>query len=98
MDCFIADIGAAAAARLLALNRKTINTWYAELRARLLRTPRSPVLNARVLHGFHERRIAKFNGLDKRLLGVYRRESEVRFAQKKRFGALVRGLSADLLG
>jgi transposase-like protein len=99
VDCFCADLTATQCASLLKLNRKTVNTWYAEIRSRLLPSIASlPALSEdRGFKGFHERRIAKFNGLTKKVVRLHLLESRIRFQTKRGFEPLVRDVCADLL-
>lgn len=96
---FIEDVDASTAARLLSINRKTANAWYSEIRHRLVPlVPRLPPLTEiRGLKGYHERRIAKFNGLRRSVLPYHVLESRVRFQLKSRFKAVVLELASDLL-
>lgn len=96
---FIEDIGASSAARLLALNRKTVNSWYTELRRRLslLEGTLTPIKDRRVFAGYHERRIASRNGLFASAKGMHLLESRVRFQLKGKLKATVLAVSKDLI-
>jgi len=99
VDCFIADIPASQAAEIIGTNRKTINTWYAELRSRLVVVAAQlpPPKSGRVFMGYHERRIAKFNGLRGTVKRYHLMESRVRDAYRKDLRPLVLSLASDLL-
>lgn len=99
VQCFIEDIGAAQAARLLALNRKTVNQWYEELRLRVSKiSVRLPgEADSRALRGFHSRRVSKFNGLPGYKKALHEEESLVRFVLKTKFKNAVRDAASDLL-
>ncbi len=99
VDCYIEDLTASQAARLLKINRKTVNVWYAELRGRIasiLATMR-PIRDVRVFAGYHERRIQRKNGLFDHVRSAHRTESRLRYLLKHRFKTIVRRSAKNLL-
>lgn len=99
IQCFIEDVPAATAARLVFVNRKTVNAWYYELRGRLLLESHSlpEVVNVGAFRGYHERRIAKFNGLSAKSSRASLIESRMRYQLRHAFASLVLKTAADLL-
>jgi hypothetical protein len=99
VDCFIADIPASQASEIVGTNRKTINAWYGEIRHRLIVVAAQlpPPTDPRSFKGYHERRIAKFNGLSKNAERYHLMESRVRSAYRKGMRSLVLSVISDLL-
>ena len=99
IQCFIEDVPAATAARLVFVNRKTLNTWYRELRGRLVIESHSlpEISNLGAFKGYHERRIAKFNGLSTKSKRTYLIESRMRYQLRHGFASLVLKTAVDLL-
>lgn len=99
VQCFIEDVPAATTARLVFVNRKTVNAWYSELRSRLLlechNLPEIDHIGA--FKGYHERRIAKFNGLSRQSKRIFLIESRIRHQFKRAFVGLVQRVTTDLL-
>lgn len=99
LQCFIEDVTAATAAKLSLVNRKTANTWYAELRKRLL--VRVTTLPDIADHGrflaYHERRIARFNGVAEASKRAFLIESRLRYQLKSTFAGAVLDVATDLL-
>ena len=99
VQCFAEDVPASVASRLVLINRKTVNAWYTELRLRLMvEVPGLPEISSMgQFKAFHERRIAKFNGLSKKSRQIFLLESRIRYQLKKRFITALLDASADLL-
>ncbi|MEN9389912.1 MAG: hypothetical protein RLZZ283_12 [Candidatus Parcubacteria bacterium] len=99
IDCYITDIGATQAARLLSVNRKTINAWYALLRERMAGKVQGlkSIKDTRVFAGYHERRIKHLNGLFKDARASHLIESKLRYVLKGKFKKLVLKSTKDLL-
>lgn len=91
VQCFIEDVPASVAARLVFVNRKTANSWYTLIRRRLLiEIPLlPPILSRSRFLAYHSRRIAKFNGLRKSSQQQFLLESRLRYQLESHFGAAV---------
>lgn len=99
LQCFSEDVPASVAARLVMVNRKTANAWYAELRSRVLVgvTNLPPLGNASRFSAYHERRIARFNGICVQSRRVFLLESRLRYQLKGAFRSVLLDTSSDLL-
>ena len=99
VHCFAEDVPASIAAKLVLVNRKTVNTWYRELRLRMLpeasKLPEIP--SPGQFAAFHKRRIAKFNGLSKASNRLFLIDSRLRYQLKVRFRTVLIDAAAELL-
>lgn len=96
---FCEDIPASQTAHLILVNRKTVNTWYTELRVRLLPTVTQMGELSQPGHflAYHKRRITRFNGVSKRSSKLFLFESRLRYQLRDRFRSLVIELASDLI-
>src|SRR5262245_26485984 len=99
VQCFTEDVPASVAARLVLVNRKTVNAWYSLIRKRLLvEVSRLPEISSeQQFMAFHKRRILKFNGLSERSKQQFILESRLRYQLKQRFRGAVLDSISDLL-
>ena len=99
MQCFCEDVPASVAARLLLINRKTVNAWYTMIRKRLLlEIPKLPEIGSESQFlAYHKRRIARFNGLSRASRAFFLLESRLRYQKRAQFRAEVLGIVEDLL-
>lgn len=98
VQCFIEDVPAITTAKLTLVNIKTVNTWFTELRRRLVVFSTLPPVDSesRFL-AYHKRRITKFNGTARASTPPFLLESRLRYQLKARFRAAVIEIADDLL-
>jgi hypothetical protein len=99
LQCFVEDVPASVASRLVLVNRKTANAWYAELRKRLLvKLHGLPALvdDGRFL-AYHKRRTVRFNGVSKASERTFILESRIRYQLKSAFRGALLDVTSDLI-
>lgn len=98
VQCFIEDVDATTAAKLSLVNRKTVNSWYRELRRRLLPfASQYQSESGRLYRSFETKRLAKFYGLRPRDMPYHVAETRLRFTLGKRYRTLIIDIADDLL-
>ena len=90
LRCFAEDLTAAQAARILGVNRKTVNKWYDLYRQSVKKSLESAASEMKItlrdedFKSFYCRRLGKFNGIPRKALKLHRLETQFRYIHRNR--------------